>query len=230
MHTRVLKPKRGPTFCPSAAAGGRRHRLRHVRAPRRAVAPNPVHGPKPRLTDVELDRLAQVDADHHVLVAYVEGDGRRWRSRGWSGMGTAPRSPSRWRRLPAARDRLRVDRRAAGRRARSRDHAGRRPRDERQPGSGGAATPDRRGARDPLRGASARDPGAPRHRLTPRGPPVRRPVREPRSRRVSAGRRGHSPARRRRAGSATTRSRPLPHETRSRTPSRTLSTSSPVRP
>ena len=34
------------------------------------------HGPKPRLTDVELDRLAQVDADHHVLVAYVEGDRR----------------------------------------------------------------------------------------------------------------------------------------------------------
>ena len=34
------------------------------------------HGPKPRLTDVELERLAQVDADHHVLVAHVAGDGR----------------------------------------------------------------------------------------------------------------------------------------------------------
>ena len=32
------------------------------------------HVSKPRLTPGELDALAQVDADHHVLVAYVDGD------------------------------------------------------------------------------------------------------------------------------------------------------------
>ena len=32
------------------------------------------HGPKPRLTDAELDALATVDSRRHSLVAYVEGD------------------------------------------------------------------------------------------------------------------------------------------------------------
>jgi ribosomal protein S18 acetylase RimI-like enzyme len=32
------------------------------------------HGAKPRLTAQELDALARVDCDHHVLVAYVDGD------------------------------------------------------------------------------------------------------------------------------------------------------------
>src|SRR5215471_5784706 len=32
------------------------------------------HGAKPRLTSRELDALARVDGDHHVLVAYVDGD------------------------------------------------------------------------------------------------------------------------------------------------------------
>lgn len=32
------------------------------------------HAAKPRLTSRELDTLARVDADHHVLVAYVDGD------------------------------------------------------------------------------------------------------------------------------------------------------------
>ena len=31
-------------------------------------------GAKPRLSDVELAKLARVDADHHVLVGYVDGD------------------------------------------------------------------------------------------------------------------------------------------------------------
>lgn len=31
-------------------------------------------GAKPRLSDVELGNLARVDADHHVLVGYVDGD------------------------------------------------------------------------------------------------------------------------------------------------------------
>ena len=33
-------------------------------------------GAKPRLADAELAALSRVDADHHVLVAYVEGDPR----------------------------------------------------------------------------------------------------------------------------------------------------------
>ena len=32
------------------------------------------HAAKPRLTNCELDQLARVDQDHHVLVAYVDGD------------------------------------------------------------------------------------------------------------------------------------------------------------
>jgi GNAT superfamily N-acetyltransferase len=32
------------------------------------------HGAKPRLASGELDALARVDGDHHVLVAYVDGD------------------------------------------------------------------------------------------------------------------------------------------------------------
>ena len=31
-------------------------------------------GAKPRLSEIELDALARVDDDHHVLVAYVDGD------------------------------------------------------------------------------------------------------------------------------------------------------------
>jgi len=31
-------------------------------------------GPKPRLSEPELGALARVDAEHHVLVAYVDGD------------------------------------------------------------------------------------------------------------------------------------------------------------
>jgi RimJ/RimL family protein N-acetyltransferase len=31
-------------------------------------------GAKPRLSDVELANLARVDADHHVLVGYLDGD------------------------------------------------------------------------------------------------------------------------------------------------------------
>jgi len=77
MHTRVLKPKNGPTLlvrplrrgdvgtvCAMFARLGERSRRARF------------HGPKPRLTDVELEHLALVDDDHHVLVAHVEGDPR----------------------------------------------------------------------------------------------------------------------------------------------------------
>ena len=77
MHTRVLKPKHGPTLTVRplrrgdvgtvcAMFGRLGERSRRTR----------FHGPKPRLTDIELERLARVDANHHVLVAYVDGDPR----------------------------------------------------------------------------------------------------------------------------------------------------------
>jgi len=77
MHTRILKPKHGPTLivrplrrgdvdtvCSMFARLGERSRRTRF------------HGPKPRLTSAELERLAQVDANNHVLVAHVEGDPR----------------------------------------------------------------------------------------------------------------------------------------------------------
>ena len=77
MHTRALEIKHGPTLLVRplrrgdvatvcAMFGRLGERSRRTR----------FHGPKPRLTDVELELLAQVDADHHVLVAYVDGDRR----------------------------------------------------------------------------------------------------------------------------------------------------------
>jgi ribosomal protein S18 acetylase RimI-like enzyme len=77
MHTRVLEIKHGPTLVVRplrrgdvatvcAMFGRLGERSRRTR----------FHGPKPRLTDLELERLAQVDANHHVLVAYVDGDRR----------------------------------------------------------------------------------------------------------------------------------------------------------
>ena len=75
MHTRVLRPKHGPTLLvrplrrgdvATVAAMFERlgERSRRTR----------FHGAKPRLTEAELEWLARVDADHHVLVAYVEGE------------------------------------------------------------------------------------------------------------------------------------------------------------
>jgi ribosomal protein S18 acetylase RimI-like enzyme len=75
MHTRMVKPKYGPRLLVRpllnrdvqtvlalfARLGDESRRLRF-------------HGPKPRLGDVDLQELARVDANHHALVAYVEGD------------------------------------------------------------------------------------------------------------------------------------------------------------
>ena len=75
MHTRVLKLKHGPTI--------------HVRPLRNGDVDTVIsmfnrlgeqarrkrfNGPKARLTEDELWQLATVDATHHALVAYVEGD------------------------------------------------------------------------------------------------------------------------------------------------------------
>ncbi len=77
MHTRVLKPKHGPTIVVRPLRNGDvgtvgamferlSERSRRTR----------FHGPKPRLTTADLDQLATVDSNRHALVAYLEGDQR----------------------------------------------------------------------------------------------------------------------------------------------------------
>jgi len=75
MHTRVVKPRHGTTLlvrplspgdvATVAAVFGRlgeRSRLTRF------------NGPKPCLSEAELEQLARVDGSHHALVGYVEGD------------------------------------------------------------------------------------------------------------------------------------------------------------
>ena len=77
MHTRIVKPKRGPTLlvrplrhgdtatvCAMFARLGEQSRRTRF------------HGPKPRLSSTDLERLAAADPNHHILVAYVQGDPR----------------------------------------------------------------------------------------------------------------------------------------------------------
>ena len=75
MNSRVLKPKHGPTMLVRPLRNGDvdtvlavLHRLSGESRRRRFT------GFKTRLTADELWHLARVDATHHALVAYVEGD------------------------------------------------------------------------------------------------------------------------------------------------------------
>ena len=75
MNTRILKPKHGPTILVRPLRNGDIdtvlavfHRLSDQSRRRR------FNGVKARLTEEELWALARVDATHHALVAYVEGD------------------------------------------------------------------------------------------------------------------------------------------------------------
>jgi ribosomal protein S18 acetylase RimI-like enzyme len=77
MHTRVLTPKHGPTLLVRPLRNGDAETVRAVfermsDESRRAR----FHCSKPRLTVADLSQLARVDEDHHVLVAYVDGDPR----------------------------------------------------------------------------------------------------------------------------------------------------------
>lgn len=77
MHTRILKPKHGPTILVRPLRHGAVRTVmdlfeRLSDESRRAR----FNGPKPCLSRSELRQLASVDANHHVLVAYVEGDRR----------------------------------------------------------------------------------------------------------------------------------------------------------
>lgn len=75
MHTRVLRPRNGPTLLVRPLRHGDVATVLAVferlgERSRRAR----FNGPKPCLSPAELERLARVDRAHHALVGYVEGD------------------------------------------------------------------------------------------------------------------------------------------------------------
>ena len=77
MHTRYLKPKRGPALVVRPLRHGDVDTVMAVferlgERSRRAR----FNGPKPRLSPAELEHLAAVDATRHVLVAYLAGEDR----------------------------------------------------------------------------------------------------------------------------------------------------------
>ena len=77
MYTRVVKAKHGPRVLVRPLRDGDTATVQAVferlgEDSRRAR----FNGSKPRLADEELRRLARVDATHHALVAYVDGDAR----------------------------------------------------------------------------------------------------------------------------------------------------------
>lgn len=77
MHTRVLKPRCGPTLLVRPLRHGDVRTVLDVferlgdESRRRRF-----NGSKPRLSETELAVLASVDSTHHALVGYVEGDPR----------------------------------------------------------------------------------------------------------------------------------------------------------
>jgi ribosomal protein S18 acetylase RimI-like enzyme len=75
MHTRVLELRHGPTLLVRPLRNGDVATVRAVfgRLGERSLRTR-FNGPKPCLSDVELERLAAVDRSHHALVGYVEGD------------------------------------------------------------------------------------------------------------------------------------------------------------
>jgi RimJ/RimL family protein N-acetyltransferase len=77
MHARIVKAKRGPELLVRPLRDGDTASVQAVfdrlgESSRRAR----FNGSKPRLAEQELCQLAVVDATHHALVAYVDGDPR----------------------------------------------------------------------------------------------------------------------------------------------------------
>ena len=75
MHSRLLTPKRGPALIVRPLRNGDTATVLAVfgrlgQASRRLR----FNGPKPCLPEEELRQLARMDAGHHALVAWVEGD------------------------------------------------------------------------------------------------------------------------------------------------------------
>jgi len=75
MYTRLVQPKHGP---PLVVRPLRRGDVRTVLAVFERLGPDSrrlrFNGAKPCLSRDDLKQLARIDANHHALVAYVEGD------------------------------------------------------------------------------------------------------------------------------------------------------------
>ena len=128
------------------------------------------NGPKPRLSDLELDHLATVDATRHVLVGYLPGHARPIAIARLVRDGSSAEIAFEVADEHQARDRVGAHRRARRRRARRGNHRGHGTRREREHGRGVAAAARARAARRPVRGDGAI--GARSARLS--RPPVRR--------------------------------------------------------
>jgi ribosomal protein S18 acetylase RimI-like enzyme len=77
VHTRALKPRHGPTlFVRPLQRGDVRTVLALFERLSEESRRTRFHGPKPSLTASELRRLTAIDANHHALVGYVDGDPR----------------------------------------------------------------------------------------------------------------------------------------------------------
>ena len=76
-HTRLIKPRRGPTLLVRPLRDGD---VRTVMGVFERLSDESrrtrFNGPKPRLNASELRQLASIDGTRHALVAYVEGDPR----------------------------------------------------------------------------------------------------------------------------------------------------------
>ena len=168
MHTRVIKPKHGPTLLVRPLRHGDVGTVSAVfdRLGERSRRTR-FNGPKPRLSAADLEQLALVDSTRHALVAYVEGDRQPVAiarlARDGDSAEIAFEVADDYQQLgigSALTAELLADARAAGI---TRDH---RTRSERQPRRGGAAAPTPERARHPFRWTSSRS--APRFSLTRR--------------------------------------------------------------
>src|SRR4051794_6074622 len=75
MHSRVITPRHGPTLVVRPLRNGDTATVLAVFARLgEASRRTRFNGPKPCLRDEELRQLATMDASHHALVAWVEGD------------------------------------------------------------------------------------------------------------------------------------------------------------
>ena len=77
MHTRIVKPKRGPALVVRPLRRGDTATISAMfeRLGERSRRTR-FNGPKPRLSSADLEQLAAADPNHHVLVAYTQGDAR----------------------------------------------------------------------------------------------------------------------------------------------------------
>ena len=160
MHTRIVKPNRGPTLLVRPLRRGDTATVSAMfeRLGERSRRTR-FNGPKPRLSATDLERLAAADPNHHVLVAYVPGNPRPASDRAARPQRRERRDRVRGRRQdPAPRHRIRPHGQAHRRCPSGRDHRGHRSRGERQPRGAGALAPDPERARRPVRRARGVDP------------------------------------------------------------------------